>query len=209
MDITYLGHSSFKIKTKQASLVTDPYLTKSEADIVTVSHDHFDHNAVDKIAGAKKIVTGPGEYEISGISILGYPTYHDDKKGEERGKNTIYLIEAGGINVLHLGDLGHMLDDNLLSDIGDVDVLMIPVGGFYTIGPKEASEIMNKIEPVYVIPMHYKDENFDKDLAEKIGSVEDFVKESGLSSETLPKLSIKKDDIIEQQSTKIVVLERK
>src|SRR5258706_16296377 len=107
MDITYLGHSSFKIKTKTASVVTDPFDSKMlglkysgvEGEIVTVSHAHSDHNATDKVGGLKKVIDGPGEYEVAGVSIMGYSTYHDNKKGEERGKNTIYVIEAEGLRL--------------------------------------------------------------------------------------------------------------
>jgi len=217
MDITYLGHSSFKIKTKTASVITDPFDPKmvglkfsgAEGEIVTVSHDHGDHNAVDKVSGVKKVVNGPGEYEISGVSIYGYRTFHDNKEGAERGKNTVYAIEAEGLRIVHLGDLGHALSDELIEEIGDVDVLMIPVGGFFTIGPKEATEIVSKIEPFFVIPMHYKVDGMSGALSEKLLPVEAFLKECGISSEVMPKFSIKKEDILEEQNTKVVVLERR
>jgi len=217
MDITYLGHSSFKVGTKTATLVTDPFDSKMvglkysgvTAEIVTVSHAHPDHNAVDRVSGVKKIIEGPGEYEVSGISVMGYSTFHDNKNGEERGKNTIYVIEAEGLRIVHLGDLGHVLSDDLIDEIGDVDVLMMPVGGFYTIGPKEATEIVSKIEPYFVIPMHYRMEGLNPELAEKILPLTDFLKESGLSVENLPKFSLKKIDILEGQTTKAIVLEKK
>jgi L-ascorbate metabolism protein UlaG (beta-lactamase superfamily) len=217
MDITYLGHSSFKIKTKTATVVTDPFDSKmvgikysaTEGEIVTISHDHKDHNVVEKVTGFKKAINGPGEYEISGVSVMGYPSFHDAKNGEERGKNTIYIFEAEGLRVAHLGDLGHTLSDNLIDEIGDIDVLMIPVGGFYTIGPKEATDIISKIEPYFVIPMHYKVDGMNSELAEKLLPVSDFLKESGLTVENLPKFTIKKEDILEDQTTKVIVLERK
>jgi L-ascorbate metabolism protein UlaG (beta-lactamase superfamily) len=217
MDITYLGHSSFKIKTKSGALITDPYDAKmlglkysnGEAEIVTVSHNHGDHNAVGNVSGIKKTIDRPGEYEVSGISVMGYSTFHDAKKGEERGKNTVYVIEAEGLRLVHLGDLGHPLSDDLIDEMGDIDILMVPVGGFYTIGPKEAVEIVTKIEPYFVMPMHYKVEGMSQDLKEKLLPVEDFLKESGLTVENYPKFVIKKEDIIEEQTTKIVVLEKK
>lgn len=217
MEISYLGHSSFKIKTKTASVITDPFDPKMvglkysgvEGEIVTVSHNHQDHNAVDQVSGIKKVIDGPGEYEISGVSLMGYKTFHDNKKGEERGVNTVYVIEAEGLRLVHLGDLGEPLSDSLLEEIGDVDVLMIPVGGFYTIGPKEASEIISKIEPYFVIPMHYKVTGLSEGLAEKLLPVEDFLKESGITTEILPKFLLKKEDILEEQNTKIIVLEKK
>lgn len=217
MDITYLGHSSFKIKTKTATLITDPFDPKmvglkypqNESDIVTVSHAHGDHNATDKVTVAKKVIEGPGEYEVSGISVMGYSTFHDSKNGEERGKNTVYVIEAEGLRILHLGDLGHIPNEDVVDEIGDVDILMVPVGGFYTIGPKEATEIVTKLEPYFVIPMHYKAEGMNAELAEKLLPLEDFLKESGMTTENMPKFTIKKDDIMEDQNTKVIVLEKK
>ena len=217
MDITYLGHSSFKIKTRTATIITDPFDAKmvglkypqNESDIVTVSHNHGDHNATDKVAGFKKVIEGPGEYEVAGVSLMGYSTFHDAKNGEERGKNTIYVIEAEGLRILHLGDLGHIPGEDIIDEIGDVDVLMIPVGGFYTIGPKEAVEIVSKLEPYFVIPMHYKAEGMNAELADKLSPLDDFLKESGLTTENLPKFTLKKEDILEDQNTKVIVLEKK
>lgn len=217
MDIIYLGHSSFKIKTKAATVITDPFdpqmvglkYSGVEGEIVTVSHAHQDHNATGKVSGIKKIVEGPGEYEISGVSIMGFPSFHDDKGGEERGKNTIFVIEADGLRLVHLGDLGHLLSDELVDEIGDVDVLMIPVGGSFTIGPKEATEIVSKIEPFFVLPMHYKMAGLNPAAFDKLQPVEAFLKESGLPVESLPKFSIKKEDILEDQNTKVIVLQPK
>lgn len=217
MDITYLGHSSFKIKTKTATIITDPFdpqmvgfkYSGVEGEIVTVSHAHRDHNASEKVSGTKKVLEGPGEYEISGISIIGYPSFHDSKNGEERGKNTIYVFEAEGLRLVHLGDLGHMLSDDLVSELGAIDVLMIPVGGAYTIGPKEATELASKIDPYFIIPMHYKESGMNMDKFAEIEPKETFLKEIGTVAETLPKLSIKHEDITEELSTKVIVLERK
>lgn len=217
MDITYLGHSSFKIKTKSAVVITDPFDAKMvglkfpevEAEVVTISHSHPDHNSTDKISKNKKVIEGPGEYEVSGISVMGFASFHDNKKGEERGKNTVYVIEAEGLRIAHLGDLGHILSDDLVDEIGDIDLLMIPVGGYYTIGPKEAVEIITKIEPYYVLPMHYYQDGLNVELSENLLPVTDFLKESGLTTENLPKFSIKKEEIMDEQSTKAVVLEIK
>ena len=198
-------------------MITDPFDPKTvglkysgvEGEIVTVSHNHQDHNATDRVTGIKKIVDGPGEYEISGVTIMGYKTFHDNKQGAEKGENTVYVIEAEGLRVVHLGDIGHSLSDDLVDEIGDVDVLMIPVGGFFTIGPKEATEIISKIEPYFVIPMHYKTEGMEPGFAGKLLPLSDFLKESGMTTETLPKFSLKKEDILEDQNTKVIVLERK
>ena len=209
MDITYIGHSSFKIRTKSATVITDPFDPAStgikfppqEADIVTISHDHADHNYLEKISGYKKVVAGPGEYEIMGISIIGISTFHDDKEGSERGKNTIYVYEAEGLRIVHLGDLGHALSESQIEALGEVDILMIPVGGVYTIGPKEASDLVSAVEPYFVIPMHFG--------GDKLQPLEAFLKEVGQEGEKMSKFSIKKMYIEENQNTKVVVLENK
>ena len=217
MDINYLGHSSFKIKTKTATVITDPFdsdmvglkFPQNEAEIVTISHQHEDHNAISKITGVKKIVDGPGEYEISGVSIIGFPSFHDGKNGEERGKNTIFVFEVEGLRIVHLGDLGHPLSDDLVNEIGSVDVLMIPVGGTFTLSPKEASEVASKIDPYYILPMHYKDPEMKGEEFASLEPKETFLKETGIVTEILPKLTIKKEDISGDQATKIILLERK
>ncbi len=217
MEISYLGHSSFRIKTKSGTVITDPFDSSMvglkysgiEGDIVTISHDHGDHNAAEKVSGVKKVVSGPGEYEIMGISIIGYQSFHDNEKGAKRGKNTIYVIEAEGLRVTHLGDLGHVLSEDLQDQIGDTDVLLIPVGGDFTIGPKEASEVVSEVDPYFIIPMHYQVGGLKQETFSSLLPVESFLKESGLPSENLPKFSIKKEDIMEDQPAKVVVLEKK
>lgn len=217
MEITYLGHSSFKIKTKTAVVVTDPFdpdmvglkFPPVDADIATVSHDHKDHNNVSKVNGARKVLTGPGEYEIMGVSILGFPSFHDAEKGEKRGKNTIYVFEAEGLRLAHLGDLGHVLDDSIIDQIGAIDVLFVPVGGEWTLNAKEATEVVGKIDPYFVIPMHYQVAGLNPETFAGLSPAESFLKESGLAVENLPKFLIKREDIGEDQSAKVVVLERK
>lgn len=217
MDITYLGHSSFKIRGKTATLITDPFDPKfvglkyptQEADIVTISHDHADHNQAGLVKKVKKVVQGPGEYEIMGISIIGVDSFHDDRKGELRGKNTIYVYEIDGLRIAHLGDLGEKLSDEQISQLGNIDILMLPVGGEYTIGPKEAIEVMGEIDSYYVIPMHYQVTGLNPRGFAKLFPVRDFLSECGLPVENLSKFSIKKEDIIENQSTKVIVLETK
>ncbi|HJY98378.1 MAG TPA: MBL fold metallo-hydrolase [Patescibacteria group bacterium] len=217
MEITRIGHSSFKIRTKNATIITDPFDPKMvgfkfsgiEGDIVTVSHDHRDHGAYELVKGARKIISGPGEYEISGVSIIGYPSFHDKEQGAKRGKNTIYIYEADGLRLAHLGDVGHPLGEDMVNDIGDIDVLMIPVGGEYTIGPKEAAEIVGKIEPYFVIPMHYKEAGLNPESFSQLEAVDAFLKESGLPSEIMPKFTFKREDIAEDQNTKAIVLSAK
>ena len=215
MEISYLGHSCFRIKAAGGYLVTDPFDPKMvglkfsgvEADIVTISHDHQDHNQYQLVKGVKRVVSGPGEYEIAGISIIGIPCFHDEKKGELRGKNTIYIIEAEGLRVCHLGDLGHPLAQEQIEEIGEVDILMVPVGGEFTVGPKEASGVVMDIEPKIVIPMHYKLQGLNPEVFSKLASVDEFLKEVSLPTERLPKLSVKKEELAEE--TKAVVLEAK
>jgi len=211
MDITYLGHSSFRIKTKTATIITDPFdpvmvglkYSGVDGDIVAISHDHKDHNAADKVSGVKKIVSGPGEYEIMGVSILGYSSFHDDKDGAERGKNTIYVFEAEGLRLAHLGDLGHRLTQEHLREIGEVDILFVPVGGVYTIGPEEAVEVINGIEPKVIIPMHYSLPG----LAYKLSPVEDFIKEIGITPQKMDKYVVSADKLPEERQ--LVILDLK
>ena len=132
MDISWLGHSCFRIKSSQAVIVTDPYppetgytLGKQTANIVTVSHQHPSHSYIQGVGGEYRVVNGPGEYEISGVLIIGIATYHDTQRGQIRGKNTVYVMEIDGISVCHLGDLGHVLTSEQVEEIGDVDVLLL------------------------------------------------------------------------------------
>lgn len=215
MDITYLGHSSFRIKGKSTSVVTDPYepgkigfkFPKMEADIVTVSHDHWDHNQVDEVGGTPKVVKGPGEYEIKGVSIFGIPTYHDNKQGEERGKNTVYVINIDNINLCHLGDLGHALNQEQIGAIGTVDILLIPVGGVFTIDATQAAEVVAALEPKIIIPMHYKTEELNPEIFEKLSGVDEFVKQIGMEPIRESKYIITYDKLPEDQQ--LVILERK
>jgi L-ascorbate metabolism protein UlaG (beta-lactamase superfamily) len=216
MDITYLGHSSFKLRGRDATLVTDPFdpemvgikYPKVEADIVTVSHDHPDHNFVSKISGAGMVVRGAGEYEIKGVSIIGIPTFHDDEGGKLRGKNIIYIIEMDNIRIAHLGDLGYKLGEKMIEQMGDLDVLFIPVGGVYTITPKIAADIVRDLEPAITIPMHYKSEDLKKEEFSKMAKVDEFLQEIGYDVEKLDKLTIRKE-LINEEELKVVVLQRK
>lgn len=213
MEITYLGHSSFRFKTRGVTLVTDPFDSKMmgikypkvTADIVTISHDHDDHNAESEVKNTRKVVKGPGEYEISGISIIGLPSYHDDKKGELRGKNTIYVFEIEDYRIAHLGDLGHPLSENEISALGDINILMVPVGGEYTIGPSQAVEIVQALEPNFVIPMHFGLPDLNQEAFGKLAPIEEFLKLMALTVEETDKLTLK-GELGEEQ--KIVKLRR-
>jgi L-ascorbate metabolism protein UlaG (beta-lactamase superfamily) len=216
MEITYYNHSSFKLRGKNGTVITDPYqnsigmsLPSLSADIVTTSHGHDDHNAVEKISGTARrakpfIVSDPGEYEVGGISVFGVPTFHDAEKGEQRGTNTVYNILIDDIIVCHLGDLGHELTTEQLEAIGEVHVLLVPVGGFYTIDPKTAIKVIQQIEPFYVIPMHYRSEKHSE-MFKDVATLADFLKEYGASPTAQPKLNVEKNKLPEE--TELVVLE--
>ncbi|HWA51705.1 MAG TPA: MBL fold metallo-hydrolase [Patescibacteria group bacterium] len=216
MDITFFGQASFKIKGKNASVVTDPFdgkmlgikYPKVDADIVTVSHHHGDHDKVENVENVKRVVDGPGEYEINGVSIIGLPTFHDAVKGAERGKNTIYVIEIDGLRLLHLGDLGHTLPDETVKEIGPIDIMMIPVGGSFTIDAEKATQVQKQVGASIVVPMHYRLDGLTPELSEKLAPVEDFITASSLRTEKLPKLSVKFGDINNEEEY-AVILEKK
>jgi len=166
MKTKWLGHASFLITSDTGTkIITDPYVTggdlsygeiEESADIVVVSHDHSDHNNVSAVGGNPKLVRGAVTTEIKGIEFKGIPTYHDEAGGNKRGKNTIFCFEVDRVRVCHLGDLGHQLSDKQVAELGKVDILLIPVGGFYTIDAKVASQVCDRLEPKVIIPMHYK-----------------------------------------------------
>lgn len=214
MDITYLGHASFRIRGKNATVVCDPFDSMIglkfpkhvEADVVTVSHDHRDHNAVGEVEGSPFVVHGPGEYEIKGIGVVGYGVYHDNEKGAKRGKNTMYRIEVDGVSIVHLGDLGHTLSSDEVDELDGVNVLMVPVGGFYTIDAAAAVTVVNDIEPLIVIPMHYGRPDLASEIGSKLSPVGAFLKEIGKESVMpQPKLTISKDKLPAEMQ--VVVLE--
>ncbi len=210
MDIKYLGHSSFYLKGKAATLVTDPYGKDWQelkypkhitADIVTVSHEHHDHNAVENLEGEPLVIRGPGEYEVRGVGIVGLPTFHDEKNGAEKGKNTIFRIEMDKITIVHLGDLGHILNSAQVDELDGVDILLIPVGGTHTIDSKRAVEIVKELEPAMVIPMHYGRKEIPY-----LDRYEVFLKELGKENVVKQtKLTITKDKLPEEMQ--VVVLE--
>ncbi len=206
MNITWYGQSCFKItvQTQKAkekvSLITDPFsdkvglkLPKIEGDVFLFSHDHYDHANKDVVSRDAFVVDSPGEYEVKGVFIQGIPSFHDEKKGEERGLNTIYTIEAEDVRICHLGDFGEAeLSDKQLQEIGDVDVLMIPVGGVYTIDAKGATKVISQIEPRMVVPMHYKIDGLKVELEE----LENFLKAIGeKSAEKEEKLILQKKNL--------------
>lgn len=210
MDIYWGGQALFKLKGKTSTVVIDPFdpefiglkLPKDlEADSVLITHDHGDHNNVSAVSGNPIVIQGPGEYEVKGVAITGVQAYHDNSQGSERGKDTIYHIYIDGLNVVHCGDLGHALTEAQIEEIGVTDILLIPVGGVFTIDAKEATNIVSQLEPRIVIPMHYSLPGLKVELS----PVEDFLKEMGKEGiEPQPKLTISKEKLPEE--AQIVVL---
>lgn len=210
MEITWLGHSCFRVRTRDAVIVMDPFskfggldMGRPRADIVTVSHDHPGHSYTAGVKGnpEPKIVSGPGEYEISGIFITGIRTYHDAEQGAKHGKNTVYLLESESMTFAHLGDLGHALNDTQADLMSNVDILFVPVGGGNSLDPVKASEVITQIDPQVVIPMHFKTNEKQTTLA----GVEQFCKEMGLTDwKREERLTIRKSDLAE--NTQVMVL---
>jgi L-ascorbate metabolism protein UlaG (beta-lactamase superfamily) len=215
MKIKMYGHAAFLITSDQGlKIIIDPYepgafggqlsygKIKDQAEIVITSHDHADHNYTKDIPGTPQVIKGSGSKTIKGISIKGISTYHDPTKGSERGTNTIFTIKLGNVQLCHLGDLGHLLSDKDLAEIGPVDILLIPVGGFFTIDAKEATQVAEQIKPKILIPMHFKTEK----CGFPISPVEDFltgktnIKRAKTSEATFDKATL-------PQQMEIVVLE--
>jgi L-ascorbate metabolism protein UlaG (beta-lactamase superfamily) len=164
-------------------------LGKPSAHIVTVSHQHPGHSYVQGVIGEPRIVDKPGEYEIGGTLILGIATFHDMERGENRGKNTVYLMEVDEVTICHLGDLGHVLSAEQIEEIDNVDILLLPVGGVSTINASIAAEVVRQLEPKAVIPMHYKTPVLNRELE----PVDRFLKEIGIKpAEPQSKLSFTK-----------------
>lgn len=213
MDINWYGQACFRLKGKSVTVVVDPFdpeftgikLPKDlEADVVCISHDHGDHNFFAGIKGSPIKVEGDGEYDIKGAAILGVSTFHDKAEGSDRGKNTVYNIQIDNLNIIHLGDLGHELSQQQVDEIGLTDILLVPVGGVYTIDAKEASEIVSALEPRIIIPMHY---GGVEGLKFPLEDVSNFLKEMGVE-EVAPqvKLSITKEKLPEEPQ--VIVLSK-
>lgn len=169
MKFKWWGHACFAITGSAGKVfVTDPYgedfpykKVTDRADIVTISHDHFDHNDSSNVSGSPEVITTPGDHRISGIKITGLESHHDQSQGTERGSNIIYTFELEGWKIAHLGDLGHTLNSEQQKKLSGTDVLLIPVGGHFTIDAHQAEKIVNFLKPAVVFPMHYKTELID------------------------------------------------
>ena len=210
MTISWYGHSCFKIQTKpqrgvnEVVIFTDPFNKEiglkppqGNADIVLVSHNHSDHNSTDNLKGNPFMIDALGEYSVKDVYIEGISSFHDNENGAARGLNNIYTVKSEDLTVCHLGDLGHTLTEKQIEAIGDVDILMIPIGGTYTIDSKQAEKVINQIDPKIIIPMHYKIPGLKLDIADK----EEFAKELGLEVENgTSKLNIKAADLRDVQN---------
>jgi len=180
MKIKWLGHAAFLITADNGTkIITDPYETSEglkygeiteAADIVTVSHDHGDHNNAGVVKGNPQVVRDTAE--VKGIPFKAITTAHDDKGGSERGKNTVFCFQVDGVRVVHLGDLGHLLTDNQVVEVGKVHVLLVPVGGFFTVDARTAWEVCEQVRTRVIIPMHYKNDK----CAFPIGGVDEFIR---------------------------------
>ncbi|HTI13187.1 MAG TPA: MBL fold metallo-hydrolase [Dictyobacter sp.] len=215
MEISWLGHSCFQLRGKNVTVITDPFtpqedaltqeaatkLGKTNASIVTVSHNHSGHNYVQGLGGNPRVVNGPGEYEISEVLITGVPSFHDDKRGQLRGRNTIYVIHMDDLVICHLGDLGHSLQEDQLEEVADADVLLVPIGGSNSLTPTQAAEILSQVEPRIAIPMHYPSTSD----GETSTALSKFCREMGIETiDPQSKLSVTKNSL--PASTQVVIL---
>jgi L-ascorbate metabolism protein UlaG (beta-lactamase superfamily) len=199
VNITWYGHAMFLIDAGEGKkIVTDPFdeqvgyrVPEVTANIVTASHDHFDHNNIAAVGGNPEVVRTLGTQTINGVKITGISSFHDETGGSQRGKNTIYVFEIGGLKIVHLGDLGHILTGEQISELTNVDILLIPVGGNYTIGAEAAAKVVDQIKPKVVIPMHYKTPDSTIDIA----SADDFTAKFGSVEQKPSTISISKDSL--------------
>ena len=202
MKIKWLGHASFLMTSEGGlKLITDPYSVGSGidygridemADIVTVSHKHSDHSYVATVKGKPEVVDEPGVRKVKGVDFKGIASYHDEARGGQRGANIIFSFTLDGVKICHLGDLGHQLETSQVAEIGEVDVLLIPVGGFFTIDAKGANKICEKLNPRVIIPMHYKTAKCGYPIA----GVEDFLKDrKNVRRVDLAEIEFKKDQL--------------
>ena len=210
-EIRWFGHNCFRIRAKEATVLTDPVgkrtgysLPKQAVDIVTLSHEHAGHVNLEAVKPGFKMISGPGEYEMNDTFITGIRTYHDKQQGAELGYNTVYLIELENLKFGHLGDLGHQLSDSLIEQYGSVDVLFVPAGGGPVLPPSEMAELIANISPKMVIPMQYRTTRGDAERDE----VAPFLKHLGVESpQPVEKLVIKPSDLTDQMQVVLLTPE--
>jgi L-ascorbate metabolism protein UlaG (beta-lactamase superfamily) len=206
------------LRGKNVTLITDPFspqpgqpqgeahkLGKINAPIVTISHNHPGHNFAEAVSGNPRVVRGPGEYEISDVLITGVPSYHDAKRGAERGRNTIYIIHMDDLVICHLGDLGHILQEEQLEEVADADILLIPISGSNTLSAAQAAEVISQVEPRVVIPMHYRPST---GTGEGPDPLDKFCREMGIEAVNVqPKLTILRSNL--PVETQVVILSQR
>jgi L-ascorbate metabolism protein UlaG (beta-lactamase superfamily) len=211
MEIDWFGHACFRLRGRDGTVITDPYtkeiglsFPRPRGDIVTISHDHPGHHYADGVKGDPRVISGPGEYEIKNIFITGIPTAHDKRGGRDRGPNTVYTIDLDGLTICHLGDLGHVPTQPQAEAFGNVNILLVPVGGGSTINGAEAAEIVSLLEPQVVIPMHYQIDG----LAFKLDPPTKFFKELGVKAPSpVPSFKVTKDSLPKEMQ--VILLEPK
>ena len=213
MEITWLGHSCFKLRGRTASVITDPpgkstgyVIGRPTANVITISHDHEGHNYVKAVTGKPRVIQGPGEFEVAGVLIRGTHTFHDQENGAELGRNTAYVMEIDELTICHLGDIGHIPTAEQVEELSGIDILLAPVGAGTTIGGAAAAETVSLLGPKLVIPMHYGTPASKGQLE----AIDTFLKEIGAPQaldERQPKLSVTKSTL--PQETKVQVLDYK
>jgi L-ascorbate metabolism protein UlaG (beta-lactamase superfamily) len=214
VDITWYGFSCFRIREGGVTVICDPYdkkltgltLPKLKADIVTVSHNRPGHNCVEVISGDPKVINGPGEYEVKNVVITGLTTYHKSQGNEPPERNVAYFFDFDGFTIGHLGDLGQIPQQRQVEDLGEIDVLLVPVSGNNTLDVARITEVISLLEPKIVVPMHYRHRGLTGELAESLEPVDKFLKELGISEPvTESMLKLTKTGLPEE--TQVVLLE--
>ena len=208
MTISWYGQSCFRLEGKDVSVLIDPFskdlglkTPRLNDNIFLLTHEHFDHNNLEGVSPEAFVIRGPGEYETKGIFVHGISSFHDNMEGKERGLNTIYVVNFEDMNICHLGDLGQTkLTEEQVEAIGNIDILMLPVGGNYTVDGQQAAEIVSQIEPKVIIPMHYKIDGLKVDLDDN----KKFLKSVGLQPEKVDVFKINRKSL-PQEEIKLVV----
>lgn len=207
MEITWYGRGCFRLRGRDATVITDPcppstgfVAGRHDVDLLTISHDHSDHSYTRSIT-AGLTLTRPGEYEFRDLLVIGVKTYHDGNAGRDRGENVVFAVEIDGIHVCHLGDLGHLLTDEQLGELGPIDVLLVPVGGQTTLTPTEAAEAVAQVNPKLVVPMHFAADGGSTDLL----GPDKFLHEMAVEPIRQPKANLTPSSLPDE--TQVVLLE--
>ncbi len=214
MKLSWLGHSAFRLEESTGTtVVTDPYhsyvgfeFPRIKADIVTVSHSHNDHSFISGIDGDPTIIKRAGVYEIDGVHILGHKTYHDDKKGSQRGDNLVFKFRMDGVEVCHMGDIGEECNAMIVESLMPVNILMIPIGGTFTINAEQAKEYVDRIMPDVVIPMHYKTKDCEFEL-DKINSFLDLFDDEDIVYTQTDTIEFDRADF-DGENTRVLVMDK-